>query len=176
MLAASAPATAGAVPFLDLDPVHAGLKTDLLAEIAELIDSGAFTNGPAVGEFEDAFAAYCGTARCVGVASGLDAIRLGLAAGGLERGDEVVVPANSFVATAEAVTQAGGAPVLVDVCETDYNLDVGAVETAIRPRDALPPAGAPGGEQRCPTGENRRRCAGAAAAGDQAASRLSKST
>jgi dTDP-4-amino-4,6-dideoxygalactose transaminase len=122
------------VPFLDLAPAHAGIKDSVLAEIADLIDSGDFTNGPQVAEFERAFAAFCDRSECVGVASGLDALRLGLLGAGLEPGEEVVVPANTFVATAEAVTQAGGRPVLVDASEVDYNLDVEATAAAITPR------------------------------------------
>src|SRR5262249_51059672 len=122
------------VPFVDLGPTHDGLKTAIVAEIDELIDSGSFTNGPQVEEFENAFAAYCGTRHCVGVSSGLDALRLALIAAGLELGDEVIVPALTFVATFEAVTQAGGVPVAVDIAETDYCLDPAAVETAIGPR------------------------------------------
>ena len=94
------------VPFLDLSPAHAPLKERLLGEIGELFDTGAFTNGPAVAAFEAAFAEYCGVDHCVGVASGLDALRLGLLATGLEPHDEVIVPAATFVATLEAVTQA----------------------------------------------------------------------
>src|SRR5262249_12705783 len=95
--------TAERVPFVDLGPTHDGLKTAIVAEIDELIDSGSFTNGPQVEEFENAFAAYCGTRHCVGVSSGLDALRLALIAAGLELGDEVIVPALTFVATFEAV-------------------------------------------------------------------------
>ena len=119
------------VPFLDLHATHASLKRAILADVADLIDSSAFSNGPAVGEFESAFAGYCGSACAVGVGSGLDALRLALLAGGLEPGAEVVVPAGTFVATVEAVTQAGGVPVLVDVGEGDLNLDVQAAESAI---------------------------------------------
>jgi dTDP-4-amino-4,6-dideoxygalactose transaminase len=122
------------VPFLDLTPSHAPLKERVLAGIAELIDSNAFTNGPQVAEFERAFGAYCGTRSCVGVASGLDALRLALLAVGIDRGDEVIVPANTFVATLEAVTQAGGVPVIADVGENDYNIDVHTTEAAINPR------------------------------------------
>jgi dTDP-3-amino-3,4,6-trideoxy-alpha-D-glucose transaminase len=122
------------VPFLDLGAVHDGLKAQLLAEFADLIDSNAFTNGPQVREFEEAFAGYCGTASCVGVASGLDALRLGLLAAGIAAEDEVIVPANTFVATLEAVTQAGGRPVLVDASEDDWNLDVRAAERAVGSR------------------------------------------
>jgi dTDP-4-amino-4,6-dideoxygalactose transaminase len=119
------------VPFLDLQRIHAPLKPRILADVADLIDSSAFSNGAAVPVFERAFAEYCGTDRCVGVASGLDALRLGLLAAGLEPGDGVIVPANTFVATVEAVSQAGGVPVLADVSERDYNLDVDAAEAAV---------------------------------------------
>jgi len=126
--------TGVAVPFLDLAPSHAPLKQQLLGEIGGLFDTGAFTNGPQVAAFEEAFAAYCGVEQCVGVASGLDALRLALLAGGLEPGDEVVVPAATFVATLEAVTQAGGVPVVADVSETDYCLDAAAAAAAIGDR------------------------------------------
>jgi dTDP-4-amino-4,6-dideoxygalactose transaminase len=122
------------VPFLDLAPSHRPLKDAVLADIGELIDSGAFTNGPPVAEFEVAFAAFTGTTHCVGVASGLDALRLGLLADGIEPGDEVIVPADTFIATFEAISQVGGVPVPVDVTESDYNLDPEAVEAAIGPR------------------------------------------
>ncbi len=127
-------AVSTSVPFLDLTRVHAQIKDAVLAEIADLIDSGAFTNGPQVAEFEQSFAAYCGRRRCVGVASGLDALRLALIAIGVERGAEVIIPANTFVATAEAVTQAGARPVLVDVSEKDYNIDPAACEAAVTSR------------------------------------------
>jgi dTDP-3-amino-3,4,6-trideoxy-alpha-D-glucose transaminase len=122
------------VPFFDPSPSFAELKSTLIAEISDLIDSGAFINGPQVGAFETAFSEYCGADHCVGVASGLDALRLGLIAAGIEPGDEVIVPANTFVATLEGVTQAGGVPVLVDVSERDYNLDPAAVEAALTDR------------------------------------------
>ena len=94
----------------------------------------AFTNGPDVVRFERAFADYCGIDYCVGVSSGLDALRLGLLSMGLTAGDEVVVPAATFVATLEAVTQAGGVPVVVDISDEDYCLDPEAAEAAIGPR------------------------------------------
>ena len=103
----------------------------LLEDIAGLLDSGAFTNGPPVGQFERAFADYCGTTECVGVASGLDALRLGLLAAGIESGDEVIVPAATFVATLEAVAQAGAVPVVADVSEDDYCLDPAAAAAAV---------------------------------------------
>lgn len=122
-----------AVPFLDFAPMHRPLAPALLGDIAKLLRSGEFTNGPAVASFEEAFATYCGVDHCIGVGSGLDALRLGLVATGIEPGDEVVVPAATFVATLEAVTQAGGIPVVVDVTENDYCLDPAGVAAAIGP-------------------------------------------
>jgi dTDP-4-amino-4,6-dideoxygalactose transaminase len=122
------------VPFLDLAPSHEPLRDELLQAIARLIESGAFTNGPDVAAFERAFAKYCGRELCVGAGSGLDALRMALIGGGLERGDEVIVPAATFVATLEAVTQAGGNPVVVDIGAEDYCIDAAAVEAALTPR------------------------------------------
>src|SRR5438477_9008370 len=102
------------VPFLDLRPSHDGLEQEILSALAQLISINAYTNGPHVGVFEQAFAEYCNAQRCVGAGSGLDALRFALIAGGLEPGDEVIVPANTFIATLEAVSQAGGTPVVVD--------------------------------------------------------------
>jgi dTDP-4-amino-4,6-dideoxygalactose transaminase len=135
----SQPALAGriTVPFVDLRLSNEAIRTDLIDAVSALIDSGAFVNGPPVAEFERAFAAYCGTADCVGLASGLDALRLALLAGGIQPGDEVIVPAQTFVATLEAVTQAGGRPVLADVGERDYALDPAAAESAVTPRTAF---------------------------------------
>jgi dTDP-4-amino-4,6-dideoxygalactose transaminase len=132
--------TPAEVPFLDLAPQHRGLKAEILEDVADLLDSGAFTNGPAVAEFERKFAEYCGVRRCVGVSSGLDALRLALLAAGLDRGDQVVVPALTFAATFEAVTQAGGVPVAADVSPEDYNLDPAAAASATgrRTRFILP--------------------------------------
>jgi dTDP-4-amino-4,6-dideoxygalactose transaminase len=126
--------TAPRVPFLDLRPAHDLLKAELLERFGALIDSNAYSNGPAVAEFEAAFAEHVGARHVVGLGSGLDALRLALLAAGIERGDEVLVPANTFVATLEAVTQAGGRPVVVDMSEDDWNIDVAAAERAVTPR------------------------------------------
>jgi dTDP-4-amino-4,6-dideoxygalactose transaminase len=119
------------VPFLDLTSIHAELKDAILSDLAGVVDAGTFTNGPAVRDFEAAFAAYCGSVRAVGLASGLDALRLGLAALDVGPGDEVLVPASTFVATWEAVTQIGAIPVPVDVTTSDYGLDVTALGAAV---------------------------------------------
>jgi dTDP-4-amino-4,6-dideoxygalactose transaminase len=128
------------VPFVDLSHVHRQLTTDILADITRLVEAGAFINGPQVAQFEEAFAAYCGTSECVGLASGHDALRLGLLSAGIESGDEVILPANTFAATIEAVLQARGVPVLVDVTLRDYNIDVDAAADALssRTRFVLP--------------------------------------
>jgi dTDP-4-amino-4,6-dideoxygalactose transaminase len=110
--------------------VSLAVKQQVLERIARTIDRGDFANGEAVAEFEQQFADYCGLRHCVGVSSGLDALRLSLVASGLAPGDGVIVPASTFAATFEAVIQAGGSPVVVDIADVDYNLDVGRSESA----------------------------------------------
>jgi dTDP-4-amino-4,6-dideoxygalactose transaminase len=118
------------VPFVDLAPTHRVVKERILGRIEELIDLGHFTNGAPVLEFERAFAEYCDRRHSVGVSSGLDALRLALIASGLDGGAGVIVPAATFAATFEAVIQAGGVPVVVDVGELDYGIDVSQVDSA----------------------------------------------
>jgi dTDP-4-amino-4,6-dideoxygalactose transaminase len=132
--ATAAPTEQVPVPFLDLLAVHAPLTDAILADIRELIGESAFANGPAVAEFERAFARYCGARCTVGVASGLDALRLALIAADVGPGDEVIVPAATFIATVEAVSQAGATPVLVDIADSDRNIDVEAAAAAAGPR------------------------------------------
>lgn len=136
----SAPATIVGVPLVDLGVVNADLAGAILDDIAELIQTGAFTNGPAVATFEHEYAAYCGTAAAVGVGSGLAGLRLALQATRIGRGDDVIVPAHTFVASVEAVTQAGATPVLVDVTDADGTMDAQAAEAAVthRTRALLP--------------------------------------
>jgi dTDP-3-amino-3,4,6-trideoxy-alpha-D-glucose transaminase len=124
-------ATRARVPFVDLAPLHEPLAQDLLADFGRLIETNAYANGPAVAEFERAFADYVGVDHCVGVASGLDAIRLALQALDIGPGDEVIVPAATFIATFAAVTQVGATPVPVDVSEADYGLDPAAADAAV---------------------------------------------
>jgi dTDP-4-amino-4,6-dideoxygalactose transaminase len=106
------------------------VKNQVLLRIGELIDRGDFTVGAAVTEFERRFARYVDRQHCVGVSSGLDALRLALLASDIAPGAEAIVPASTFAATVEAVLQAGGRPVVVDVTDEDYNIDVGQVERA----------------------------------------------
>ena len=122
------------VPFVDLRPSHDGVVSGVIDEIATVIETGSFTNGPQVEEFERGYAEYCGVDHCVGTSSGLDALRLGLMALDIKRGDEVIVPANTFIATFEAVAQVGAAPVPAESSTGDMNLDPVAVEAAITSR------------------------------------------
>jgi dTDP-4-amino-4,6-dideoxygalactose transaminase len=119
------------VPFVDLAPASATVKNRVLDRIAEIIDRGDFANGAAVAEFERQFARYCGLAHCVALASGLDALRLSLMATGLSEGGGVAVPAMTFAATFEAVIQAGGNPVVVDISANDYTMDMDALESVV---------------------------------------------
>ena len=95
------------VPFLDLHAAYAELKADIDAAVSRVLDSGHYIGGPEVERFEAEFAAYCDARACIGVGNGLDALRLALAAMDIGPGDEVIVPANTFIATAEAVVRAG---------------------------------------------------------------------
>jgi dTDP-4-amino-4,6-dideoxygalactose transaminase len=103
------------VPFLDLSATTGEVRPEVLTRWAELLDSNDFIGGDAVTCFEREWAGYCGTSHAVGVGNGTDALQLTLRALGIGPGDEVLVPANTFVATAEAVVLAGAAPRFVDV-------------------------------------------------------------
>lgn len=122
------------VPFIDLRSSFEQIQEGVLSDLSASMSTGAFTNGPAVAEFERAFADYVGVTECVGLASGLDALRLGLEAMEIGSGDEVLVPAATFIATWEAVSQTGAVPVPVDVTPADYCVDPLAAEAAIGER------------------------------------------
>ncbi|HEX9945105.1 MAG TPA: DegT/DnrJ/EryC1/StrS family aminotransferase [Thermoanaerobaculia bacterium] len=121
------------IPLVDLAAQHAEIADEVAAGFARVIADTAFILGPAVREFEEAFARFCGVAHCVGVANGTDAIELTLRALGVGPGDEVIVPANTFIATALGVVRAGARPVLVD-CDECHLLDPGRIEAAVTPR------------------------------------------
>jgi dTDP-4-amino-4,6-dideoxygalactose transaminase len=115
------------VPFVDLGPANRAVAQRILQRLGETLDRGDFTDGAPVAEFESLFAGACGRGHCVGFSSGLDALRASLAASGLIEGSGVIVPAITFAATYEAVIQAGGAPIVVDISDVDFALNVEAV-------------------------------------------------
>jgi dTDP-4-amino-4,6-dideoxygalactose transaminase len=113
-----------AVPFIDLTRQHAALATELAAAVGEVFAGAQFILGANVRALEEELAAYCGVGQAIGVGSGSDALVLILRALGIGPGDEVVVPAFTFVATAEAVTHVGATPVFADIDPVSFTLDV----------------------------------------------------
>src|SRR2546426_153565 len=111
------------IPFLDLVTPHLELEEELVSVFRRALKTGGFVGGPMVEDFEREFAQFCGVRFCVGVASGTDALRLALIAAGVQRGDTVVTVPNTFIATTEAISQAGAQPDFVDIEERTYNMD-----------------------------------------------------
>lgn len=111
------------IPFLDLITPHTELRDELVVVFNSALDSAGFIGGPIVEAFERDFAAFCDTEHCVGVSSGTDALRFALMAAGLGEGDAVITVPNTFIATTEAISQAGARPVFVDIDERTYNMD-----------------------------------------------------
>jgi dTDP-4-amino-4,6-dideoxygalactose transaminase len=122
------------VPFLDLARLNAPYKANFLETVSDFFDAGTFIGGTFVTKFEREFAEYCNVEHCVGVGNGLDAITLSLLALGIRAGDEVIVPAQTFVATWLAVTHVGGVNVPVDVEPRTSNLNPDMLERAITPK------------------------------------------
>ena len=126
--------TSPKIPFLDLATPHADLHDEILAEWSQILKSAAFIGGPALDQFEAAFAKFAGSRLAVGVSNGTDALRLALLAMGISPGDEVITSPHTFIATTEAISQAGGRPVFVDVQEATGNIDPELIEQALTPR------------------------------------------
>ncbi|MGY1688877.1 DegT/DnrJ/EryC1/StrS family aminotransferase [Geodermatophilus sp. SYSU D01105] len=124
------------IPFLDVQDLNGRVREDLRLCWERVVDHGRFIGGPDLETFEARFADYCGTAECVGVGNGTDALELILAALGIGPGDEVIIPANTFVATVEAVCAVGARPRFVDVLPDTLEIDPDAVAAAIGPRTA----------------------------------------
>jgi dTDP-3-amino-3,4,6-trideoxy-alpha-D-glucose transaminase len=123
-----------AVPFVALERTHAPLRGQLTATFERMVDASAFVLGPEVESFEAEFATYCGTEHCVGVASGTAALTLAISALGIGRGDEVIVPAHTFIASALSVVHAGAVPVLCDVLPGTGLIDAAAADALITDR------------------------------------------
>ena len=122
------------VPFVDLASQHAEIAAEVEAGIGAVFAATAFVDGPPVADFEHQYAAFVAVDHCVGVANGTDALELALRAVGVAPGGEVVIPANTFIATAEAVSRIGAVPVLVDCDDERLLIDPDQVEGAITDR------------------------------------------
>src|SRR5436190_1040832 len=123
----------GHIPLTVMDHADPELFGELMSEIERVAATGAFTGGAAVQEFEADYAAWCEVPHAVGVSSGTEALVLALRALGIGPGDEVVVPANSFIATAEAVSLAGARPRFADVDTHTQLVTVATIEPALTP-------------------------------------------
>jgi dTDP-4-amino-4,6-dideoxygalactose transaminase len=113
----------GHIPFVDLVTLHRELHDELLPVFRSVMETAGFIGGPMVEGFERDFAAFCDTQHSVGVSSGTDAVRFALTAAGVQPGEAVVTVPNTFIATTEAISQAGAHPVFVDIDERTYNMD-----------------------------------------------------
>ncbi len=122
------------IPFVDLKSQYLSLKPEFDEAILKVVSETAFISGRYAKAFEEAFAEYLGVKHCVAVANGTDALEIGLKAIGIGAGDEVLVPANTFFATSEAVGNIGATPVFVDIDAKFYNLDPAKIEEKITPR------------------------------------------
>ena len=122
------------IPFIDLKSQYRALQDDIGAAIDRVLEHGQFILGPEVEEMEQALADYAGTAHCIAVASGTEALLISLMALGIGPGDEVIVPAFTFAATAEVVLLVGATPVLGDIEFDTCNIDPSAIEAAVTER------------------------------------------
>lgn len=122
------------IPLQDLRREYAEIKSELDEAYFRVMNSGWFILGDEVAAFEKEFAEFCSVKFAVGLDSGLDALLLTLDAWGVGEGDEVILPANTFIATAHAVSRLGARPVLIDADENNYNLDIAQIENLITER------------------------------------------
>lgn len=119
------------IPFSTFSYMHSEIREEILKKFTEVYDSGWFIKGHEVTQFEKEFAQFCNAEHCVGVGNGLDAIYLALKALEISDGDEVIIPSNTFIATALAVSYAGATPVLVDPSPNTYNMCINGLEEAV---------------------------------------------
>jgi dTDP-4-amino-4,6-dideoxygalactose transaminase len=119
------------VPFIDLGAQFRTIQSEIMSALTSVLNESAYIGGKYVETFERQFAAYSGRKHCIGCGNGTDAIEIALQSLGVGPGDEVLVPANSFIATSEAVTTVGAVPVFVDVDPTTYTIDPGKLEASL---------------------------------------------
>lgn len=121
------------IPFVDLKAQHRALRAQLDRALAEILESAHFVGGKKVKQFEEEFAEFLGVPHVIGMSSGTSALELALKAIGIGTGDDVIVPANSFFATAEAVSNVGANPVFADVDVATFHIDLHSCEQVITP-------------------------------------------
>lgn len=122
------------VPFVDLKPMHNEIQSDLESAFHTVLRNSNYILGDECEQFEKEFAEYIGVKHCIGVANGLDALTLILKAMNIQEGDEVIVPSNTYIATALAVSQTGALPVFVEPKLETYNIDPSLIEEKITDR------------------------------------------
>jgi dTDP-4-amino-4,6-dideoxygalactose transaminase len=122
------------IPLVDLKAQYESIKEEIDAAISEVISKSAFVGGSFVDSFEKAFASFCNVKHCIGVGNGTDALFIALKTLGIGQGDEVIVPANSFIATSEAVTLTGARVAFVDIDPRTYNMDPNKLEDYLKKR------------------------------------------
>lgn len=130
----------GKVPFVDLVALHREFETELLEVCKRVIETAGFIGGPEVEGFEREFGQFCGTKFCVGVNSGTDALRFALMAAGIQPGDVVLTVPNTFIATTEAISQAGARPDFVDIDGRTFNMDPEKLRRYLETQCVLDPA------------------------------------
>ena len=135
------------IPFVDLTTVHRELENELVGVFRDALRSGRFIGGPEVESFEEEFARYCGATYCIGVGSGTDALRFALIAAGVGDGDAVVTVAHTFIATVEAISQAGATTEFVDIDPRTYCMSPAALAEYLDSCNREPRTGRPLGER-----------------------------
>jgi dTDP-4-amino-4,6-dideoxygalactose transaminase len=132
---------ASSIPFVDLVTPHLELEQELTAVFRQALRTAGFIGGPMVEEFEDAFAGFCGANHAIAISSGTDALRFAIMASGVQAGDVVLTVPNTFIATTEAISQAGAFPEFVDIDEYSYNLSVEKLQEYLEKRCVRDKAG-----------------------------------
>lgn len=122
------------IEYLNLRRIHDSIRDELKSAIDRVMDNSWYILGEELDEFEREYAQYCGTKYCIGVGNGLDALRIILQSYGIGQGDEVIVPANTFIATALAVSECGAVPVFADIYDDTYNINPDEVESKLTAR------------------------------------------
>ena len=119
------------IPLQNLTKQNAQIREELIADFVKVLDSGRYVSGPGVEKFENEFANYVGASFGIGLSTGSAAVELALKAVGVEKGDEVIVPSMTFIASIEAILEADAVPVLIDIDKSTWNIDANLIEKAI---------------------------------------------